>query len=169
MQQDALAAGMVDDGVGLDADGIGATAYADAVAVYLAFVVDKSSVYWCSLCPWLNQPKNEIVGNAFGRQALPMIWDFAEANPFSESGGNIDKQIELITKVLAVCLSESGIGVASYTDAAQQVLSNAKVVSTDPPYYDNIGYADLSDFFYVWLRRALSYNLSSLHVADLSG
>ncbi len=155
IRRDALAAGLPDDPKPLRDGGTGATAYADAVGVYLAFAVDKSSVYWSSLCPWLNQPKNEIVGNTFGRQALPMMWDFAEANPFSDSGGNIDKQVDYLTKSMVQSLSGLVPGQASQNDAAQQSVSRGKVICTDPPYYDNIGYADLSDFFYVWLRRSL--------------
>ena len=155
VKRDSLAADLPDDGKGIDAGGTGAVAYADAIAVYLAFALDKSAVYWNSLCPWLNQPKNEIVGNSFGRQALPMVWDYAEANPFSDSGGNIDKQIDYVTKALVFCTNATGIGFAEQADAATQSISVDKVISTDPPYYDNIGYADLSDFFYVWLRRML--------------
>lgn len=139
-----------------------ASAYADGVAVYLACAVDKSSVYWSSLCPWLNQAKNEIVGNTFGRQAFPMMWDYAEANPFSDSGGNIDKQVDYLAETMELTLSGHAYGMASQQDAAQQTVTIDKVVSTDPPYYDNIGYADLSDFFYVWLRRALKPILPDL-------
>lgn len=124
------------------------------MAVYLAFAVDKSAVYWNSLCPWLNQPKNEIVGNSFSRQTVQMVWDYAEANPLCDSGGNIDKQLEYICKFLA-CDRKSVAGYAIQADAARQSLSQGCVVSCDPPYFDNIGYADLSDFFYVWLRRSL--------------
>ena len=156
VRHDAVAGGLPDDDRPLRDGGTGATAYAETVAVYLAFAVDKSTAYWNTLCWWLNQPKNENVSNSLGRQALPMIWDYAEANPLSGSGGNIDRQIGYITKVLtyAVPLRERP-GFAGQSDAAVQSLSTDALVSTDPPYYDNIGYADLSDFFYVWLRRSL--------------
>jgi putative DNA methylase len=159
---DALKAGMSDDATPLREGGTGAAALAEAAGVYLAFALDKSSVYWSSLCPWLNQSKNEIVGNAFGRQALPMMWDFAEANPLCDSGGSIDKQVEYIVKVMTACLASSGNGSASQADASCQQVAKDKVISTDPPYYDNIGYADLSDFFYVWLRRSLRGAFPSL-------
>ena len=155
IEKDAKAAGLPEGEKGINDGGTGAGAYAVAVGVYLSFAVDKSAVYWNSLCPWLNQPKNEIVGNAFGRQALPMMWDFAEANPISDSGGNISKQIDYVKKALVLCANSGGVGVAEQADAAAQLISADKLVSTDPPYYDNIGYADLSDFFYVWLRRSL--------------
>jgi putative DNA methylase len=154
VREDAQAAGMTDDGKGLDDGGTGATAYAQAVCVYLSFLIDKILVYSSSLCPWLNQPKNEIVGNTFGRQALPMIWDYAEANVFADSSGNIEKQVSYLVKSL-VLLSTKGGGVAVQADASTNCSIENRVVSTDPPYYDNIGYADLSDFFYVWLRRML--------------
>jgi putative DNA methylase len=132
-----------------------AKAYADAVAVHLAFAVNKSSVYWNNLCPWLNQPKNEIVGNSFSRQAIMMAWGYAEASPFSQSGGNIEKQLEYIVKAMLCGVSSAAQGFASQSDVSSQSMGENRVISTDPPYYDNIGYADLSDFFYVWLRRSL--------------
>lgn len=155
IQHDSLAAGLPDEGKSLGNGGSGAMAYAEAVKVYLAFAIDKSAVYWNSLCPWLNQPKNEIVGNSFGRQAIPIVWDFAEASPLSDSGGNIDKQVDYVAKVLAFVAGTDRSGVALQADAADQMLSAGKLVSTDPPYYDNVPYADLSDFFDVWLRRSL--------------
>ena len=85
-----------------------------------------------------------------------MMWDYAEANPFSGAGGDIFPQIEYVSKYSEMCsVVDAGIGNVSQADAQNQQLSLNRVVSTDPPYYDNIGYADLSDFFYVWLRRCL--------------
>lgn len=133
--------------------GDGAKAYSDAVAVYLGFGVDRSSDFWCSLCIWANQPKNEIVAHVFGRQTLQMTWDFGEVNVFSGSGGNFIKNLEYVAKAIAV--GGCCFGTAIQADAHYQNISVGKVISTDPPYYDNIGYADLSDFFYVWLRRSL--------------
>jgi len=131
-------------------------AYADAIALYLSFAIDKSAVYWNTLCPWLNQPKNEIVGNCFSRQTVQMVWDFAEANPFSDSGGNLDKQIEYICRVLTDCLGNMPVaGTALQRNAASAMDGHHWLISTDPPYFDNIGYADLSEFFYTWLRPAL--------------
>lgn len=151
---DAKAAGMADDGVGIDAGGTGATAYGDAIASYVAFAIDRSSDRGSTICSWDSSPKMEALRNTFGRQAIPMTWDFAEGNPFSESSGNwlnnVDWAVKVINKLLA-----KGHGLAFQQDAVTQNISVNKVVSTDPPYYDNIGYADLSDFFYVWLRRSL--------------
>ena len=96
----------------------------------------------------------EALRNTFGRQAIPMIWDFAEGNPFSESSGNWLKNIDWGAKA-TINLPCTGRGESHQIDATDQKVTLSKVVSTDPPYYDNIGYADLSDFFYVWLRRSL--------------
>ena len=152
VRADALTAGMADDGLELDVGGSGATAYAQAIGVYLALTIDKASDYWSSICSW--HSSKELIRNTFGRQAIPMVWDFAETNPFSESAGNVSSGINWVKKAIELFPTHiSGIVVQS--DAQSQTLSAMKVVSTDPPYYDNIGYADLSDFFYVWLRKIL--------------
>lgn len=151
---DALAVGMTDDGKGLAADGTGGVAYADAVAVYLGLFVSRLINLNNALCQWRNDPAKQHVGHLFTRQAIPMVWDFAEANPIGNSAGGFEKTFWFIPKVLAYLPNEPP-GFAVQADAATQSISNEKVISTDPPYYDNVGYADLSDFFYVWLRRSL--------------
>ena len=148
----AANADLPDDGRPLRNGGAGATAYAEAVGVYLAFAIDKGANYWSSLCAW-HQTRDGIV-STFGRQALPMVWDYTEANPFSDSSGNVLLGVQQAAKMIAL-LGAGTSGSASQMDAATQSISTDRVVSTDPPYYDNIGYADLSDFFYVWLRRSL--------------
>ena len=132
--------------------GTGAAAYAEAVGVYLGFAIDKSANYWSSICTW-HQTRYGIV-STFGRQAIPMVWDFAEANPISDSSGNFLLGVAQAAKMIH-SLGIGAYGSASQQDAAIQSTSTDRVTSTDPPYYDNIGYADLSDFFYVWLRRSL--------------
>ncbi|WP_420439800.1 DUF1156 domain-containing protein [Candidatus Poriferisodalis sp.] len=150
----ALAAGIADDGTRLSNGGRGAVAYADAVVTYLAFVIDKCADYWSTICTWHNS--GEKMRNTFGRQAIPMTWDFAEANPFSSSTGNWMAMVEWVTKALAHVPAAPG-GEASQRDArARMRESPGTAMSTDPPYYDNISYADLSDFFYVWLRKNLA-------------
>ncbi|KAB1590308.1 DUF1156 domain-containing protein [Burkholderia cepacia] len=149
---DALAAGMTDDNVALNAGGRGATAYAEAIGVYLAFAVSKATDRNSSLCFW-EAPMNRLRGT-FGRQALPMVWDFAETNPLAGAGGDIFGTAVSLSESLDK-LTAKGTGVVIQADAQCQQHSKGKLVSTDPPYYDNIGYADLSDFFYVWLRRSL--------------
>lgn len=150
--EDAVVSGMQNDGQSLDQGGLAGTAYAEAVSVYLAIISDKVADYWSSVCSW--HSSGEKMRNTFGRQALPMVWDFAEANPFCSSSGNWIAMVDWTCKALAH-VPANKFGIARQADAATQLISKGKVVSTDPPYYDNIGYADLSDFFYVWMRRSL--------------
>ncbi|MCY4135754.1 MAG: DUF1156 domain-containing protein [bacterium] len=150
---DALAAGMADDGVRLRDGGRGAKAYADAVVTCLAFAVDKGADYWSNICTWHNS--RELVRNTFGRQAIPMTWDFAECNPFSNSAGNWTAMVAWVRKALEHLPSETH-GEALQRDARARVReSTGAAISTDPPYYDNVGYSYLSDFFFVWLRNGL--------------
>jgi adenine-specific DNA methylase/very-short-patch-repair endonuclease len=144
--------GQDDDETPLRDGGTGAQAYAEAVGVYLGLGVDRLADRSSTICGWdIGFTK---IRNTFGRQALPMTWDYAEGNPFSDSTGNFGALLEWVEKFLAESPAEpSGYGVQQ--DASAQAVSTDKLVSTDPPYYDNIGYADLSDFFYVWLRRSL--------------
>jgi putative DNA methylase len=153
--RDAVEIGLADDQKGLDAGGRGAFAYAEAVCVYLAFGVDKMSDRHSTLVRWDPTPTASGIINTFSREALPMTWDFAEGNPFSEGSGNFEGGIGWMVKVIETAICATGEGSAEQKDASTQDLSTGKIVSTDPPYYDNIGYADLSDFFYVWLRRSL--------------
>ena len=152
VQRDAVAAGMPDDGAPLRGSGAGAMSYAEAVGVYLAFAVDKGANYWSTICTW-HQTRHGIV-STFGRQAIPMVWDFAEANPFSDSSGNLQLGVEQATKMLQN-LGVGTLGSSVQAEATSQTASVGKIVSTDPPYFGNIVYSDLSDFFYVWLRRSL--------------
>ncbi len=131
IHQDALAAGMRDDSKSLDANGTGITAYAEAVSVYLAFAMDKSSDYWSSICTW--HSSKELIRNTFGRQAIPMAWDFAETNPLSDSTGNMNSGFEWAEKAIRYFPSLVQ-GVASQADAQTQSVSFHKVISTDPPY-----------------------------------
>jgi putative DNA methylase len=153
----AASVGMVDDGISLEAGGTGATAYADAVAVYLAFVVSKTVDRNTSLCFW-ERPMDRLRGT-FGRQVLSMVWDYAETNPFAGAGGDFYGAARSLCEVLDQFVLEVRPGVSTQADARVQTLSEGKVVSSDPPYYDNIGYADLSDFFYIWLRSSLKGTL----------
>ena len=154
VQQDAVAAGLSDDGVPLREGGEGATAYAEAVGVYLACGISRCADFWSSLNIWANQPKNELVAHLFGRQAIPMAWDYAEANPLSNSGGAFATCMTYVVKAISTP-PNSLPGVAYQADAASESISMRRVISADPPYYDNIGYADLSDYFYTWLRKSL--------------
>ena len=143
--------------IAVDAQGSGlsseeASRYGDGIATYLAFALDRITNESCSICTWVSNPKMEQVKNAFGRQAIPMSWDYAEANVFYKSTGSFLKSTHRVAAVLEF-LSSSKAGVTSQIDARS--IDMPAVIATDPPYYDNIGYADLSDFFYVWLRRSL--------------
>ena len=154
VQRDARAVGLAADGWPLRDGGTGATAYAEAVGVYLAFALDKVADRGSTLGRWDPTPTQSGIINTFSRQALPMTWDFAEANPLGGASGNYRSAIDLVAKALLVALPSAPAD-ARQCDAATQSVSVDKLVSTDPPYYDNIGYADLSDFFYVWLRCSL--------------
>ena len=142
---------LIDDKEPLHLGGGGRTAYADAIITYLSFAIDKCSDYWSSICSW--HASREVIGNTFGRQAIRMTWDFAETNPFSSSTGNWMSMVNWTSKALAK-LPTDNFGSTAQRDARARIAEVGKcVISTDPPYYDNIGYADLSDYFYVWLRR----------------
>jgi putative DNA methylase len=155
VKHNAVAAGLLDDAKPMRDGGSGATAYAEAVGVYLGLAVGKFSDNASALCSWHNGAQHQKIRATFGRQALPMTWDFAEGNAFSVSTGHFMRQVDLIVEVIGKSFPATAKGNALQADAQQQTASAGKVVSTDPPYYDNIGYADLSDFFYVWLRRTL--------------
>lgn len=163
-RQDALLSGVAEDfdedgrPRGLEVGGSGATAYSQAIGVYLAIVIDRLTDYNSTLCTWhVGGPTTGTKGrNTFSRQALPMTWDFLEVNILSEQSGSLVNSLDYTTKSIA-SLGNSTLkqGACFQADAQSQVISAKKVVSTDPPYYDNIGYADLSDYFYVWLRKSL--------------
>jgi len=153
---DALAAGLDDGGKGVADGGSGASAYADAVAVYLGLAASKAADNNSTLCAWLPGIKYEVVRNTFARQALPMSWDYAESNPFAASSGDFYEQVKRSPTAFEVAFATSNTnGWSAQADAQTGSDAGGRVVSTDPPYYDNIGYADLSDFFYVWLRRSI--------------
>jgi putative DNA methylase len=148
---DAKEAGFPSDDKSLKDGGTGALAYAEAVSAYLACGVSHLSRYLCSICTW--NKTNQNIAQAFGRQAIPMVWDFAEGNPI-EGNLNFTVCVGWTAGFLKNC-NPTNNSFAIPADATTQVISLNKVVSTDPPYFDNIGYADLSDFFYIWLRKPL--------------
>lgn len=153
-EADAVSYGLPDDRIPLCQGGTGARAYGEAVGVYLAFAVDRAADAWSSLVGWRNSV--EASRNTFARQALPMVWDYTEVNPFSTSCGNWnDACIGWIDKAIENFPTCTKKGKARQFDAQSDCGIRNIMVSTDPPYYDNIGYADLSDFFYVWMRQSL--------------
>ena len=156
MQQvlrNALQAGLPDDPKALRDGGTGATAYAEAVGMCLGMCASRQANRTSTLCIWDQGGAN--VQQVFGMQALRMTWDFVEGNPFSDSTGNFFGQVDYFTKVIEATCPAAVRGASVQSDAHTQIISADKLVSTDPPYYDNVPYADLSDFFFVWLRRSL--------------
>jgi putative DNA methylase len=148
--EDALAAGLA-PGERLRVGGTGAEAYADAVATYLGTSLSRGTEYMSNITSW--HSKNEQIRNVFSRQAIPMTWDFLETNFLATGSGTWTSQIELCTQALEGIHTDIPASVEQ--QAAQRVTAPGALISTDPPYYDNVGYSDLSDFFYVWLRRSL--------------
>ncbi|MFK8021900.1 MAG: DUF1156 domain-containing protein [Pseudomonadales bacterium] len=149
IELDARARGFEDNGQSLSEGGTGAKAYAEAVSVYLSFAIDRLADAGSTIATWAS---GGFIRFTFARQALPMTWDFAECNVFSDSTGNFVGAIDWISKAVGQFVPRS-MGSVEQQDAQQAIVPKGALISTDPPYYDNIGYADLSDYFYVWLRR----------------
>ncbi|UKO89782.1 DUF1156 domain-containing protein [Rhodococcus erythropolis] len=147
---DALTSGM-EEGTRLEVGGTGAAAYADAVATYLTFILTRSADNSSSIVTWHN--KNEQIRSTFSRQAIPMSWDFLEPNLVGAAIGSWAAHAKLVVDGIPT-LPAQGSGTTSQEGAQGRSFANY-LLSTDPPYYDNIGYSDLSDYFYVWLRRTL--------------
>ena len=152
VRRDVEAAGLPEDDRPLRDGGTGSTAYAEAVSVYLGLGVSKLSDTQSSLCRWKSTMDQSIA--VFGRQALPMVWDYSEANAFGGMAGDLLVSINNMMRVLERLPDGAGAS-SDQADAQYQTASAQQIVSTDPPYYDNIGYAALSDYFYVWIRRSL--------------
>ena len=159
VRRDALAASLSKDGEALRDGGAGSSAYSQAVAVFIAFAISKVANIGSSIASWMSD--RGAFRETFSRQAVQMTWDFAEANAFSDSGGSFAAAID--KNAMAICaFPNMAIGLAHQADASSQTITSSHVVSCDPPYYDNIGYADLSDFFYVWHRRLLQSDFPDL-------
>lgn len=146
----------------LQSRGQGATAYSEAICVYMTFVINRCADYNNSIVGW--NPSNEKVMHLFGKQSIPMIWDFGEANIMANVVGGFQTAAEFISKCIER-LHPSANGVVSQSDAQAVIYPNDVVISTDPPYYDNIAYADLSDFFYIWMKPILKEVLPELHMS----
>lgn len=151
---DAGSVDLVADDAPLHSGGAGAAAYADAVATYLAFAVSKVGNIGSSIASWMSD--RGAFRETFARQAIPMVWDFAESNAFADAGGSFDAAIDKGALSIAHLPACSSGSINHLVAQKNSYPVRPILVSTDPPYYDNIGYADLSDFFYVWLRRSLS-------------
>ena len=155
IKQDATSSDLVEDDKGLEKGGTGAKAYAEAVGVYLAFAISKLSDRGSSICTWFTE--RDSTRNTFARQSIPMTWDYSELNTLLDGTGSFAGAVEWTAESIdgVAAGHDWKFGSAQQVDATCQTVSAHKVISTDPPYFDNIGYADLSDFFYVWLRRSL--------------
>ena len=151
--RDAIASGLGNDDSTLAVGGHGARAYSQAIAVYLSFLVGQLANHGSTICGW--NSTNEQMRSTFSRQALSMTWDFAECNFFSESSGSFESLFTRMVKGFETLSTSNAPGVVMQHDAQSVAYSMDMVISTDPPYYDNIGYADLSDFFYSWMRPLL--------------
>ncbi len=156
----AARAGLSEDGKSAENGGTGARAYADAICMYLALAMDRVAMTANTLVRW--NPVGEKAQHAFGRQALSMTWDFADPNVFGTATGSIQAAVRLIVEPLAQLPAFPPARITQVDAAADLDAPSSFLVSTDPPYYDNIGYADLADFFYVWLRLALKHSCPDL-------
>lgn len=155
VEADAKMAGFPTDSLRLAQGGSGSTAYADAVVTYLALAIGKAANLWSSVATWMND--RGAFREVFARQAIPMTWDFAEANPFSGRGGGWDLFVDKVQMAISHFPTAAPHGQVAQRDARARVReAKGAIVSTDPPYYDNIPYADLSDYFYTWIRRSLA-------------
>lgn len=154
IQRDAVASGLPDDGKPLRDGELGAAAYGEAICTYLSMAQSRLADYGSSVATW--RPKDNAMRSTMPKQAIQMTWDFAEGSPFGDSSSGFSECVNVIAKVIDTVFT-SGHGAALQMNVRDAVLASngAATVSTDPPYYNNIGYADLSDFFYVWLRRSL--------------
>ena len=152
---DAYESGMSANGARLAEGGVGASAYADAVATYLGLGVGRACDYWSVIATWVNG--GEFIRNTFARQGIAMTWDFAEGNPFSSGSGNWENTALgwIVRVVRSSSTTHSLAGIIQQDAAGTTELVDNAIVATDPPYYDNIEYADLADFFYVWQRQTL--------------
>ena len=154
VKQDAIMSGLPNNNVPLHIGGKDAHAYADAIAIYLSCALSRLASYNNNLCIW--NVKGGSIAHLFTKQTIAMKWNFIETNPLEKMSGNWTGAVEWVSDVIKD-LPGGPEGNATQMNASQAMpfASDMPLISTDPPYYDNIGYADLSDFFYIWLRRSL--------------
>ena len=158
-RKDAIGAGWQDDELSLEAGGVGALAYSQAVALYLSLAVSKMANYQSEMCTWDNRTGN--IRATFTRQAIPMTWTFGEGNPFSSVTGNYRTMLTDIVTTVEKLGSHPSTRVEKM-NALDYPFPKNSLLFTELPYYDNVGYSDLSDYFYVWLRRGLKGILPEL-------
>jgi len=148
--KDAIKASMSNENTPVNEGGTGARAYAETISTYLAFACDKYAMYGNSLVPWYTKENRPSM--LFVQQTLSMVWDYVEVNPFSNIGGSFNRSVQIVAGCVENLTGEIP-GNAKQADVSTEKLQSNVVISTDPPYYDYIGYSDLSDFFYIWMRR----------------
>ena len=151
IERDTVAAGWSNDPAPLRDGGNGAKAYAEAVSVYLSFAIDRLADAGSSIATWAT---GGFIRFTFARQAIPMTWDFAECNFFSNSTGNFRGAVDWIRKAISE-FQPRNVGDISQQDARQVAFPRSAIISTDPPYYDNVDYADLSDYFFCWMKPSV--------------
>lgn len=166
VEQDAIIRGLENDHIHLRDGGKGATAYAEAVAVYLAFAVDRLADKTSTLCQW--DSSRDGVSHTFSMTGMPMLWDYAEANPFSNSSGCFSNMITWVVECIKNSPTADQQGIAQQMDAQSDAGFENIMISTDPPYYNNVPYADFADFFYVWMRRSIKHIYPSLFATMLT-
>lgn len=152
IEQDAIAAGMSNDHRGLADGGTGAKAYSEAIGIFLSFGISRMANSNNSLCIWTTV-KTQVIP-MYSRQAIPMVWDYAENNVFNNAAGDLAVALDNVARVIEKYPQDVLPGAVKQFDAQNDCNLREMMISTDPPYYDNIGYADLSDFFYVWMRHS---------------
>lgn len=165
VQQDALAKGMADDGISLAQKGKGALAYSQAIGVYLSLMISKLTDYQSAYCTWDNRKGN--IRSVFNRQALPMAWVYGEGNPFSSPIGNLASILKSEVNAIADLQATSHAEVIQ-SDALDVQFPKNAILFTELPYYDNVGYAELSNYFYVWLKKCLGNIYPDLFHSDLT-
>lgn len=156
---DSETAGLSSDSTPISKGGNGSVSYSQAISVFLSFVIDKMADYHSSICSWHNT--GEKISHTFGMTGISMTWDYAEANPFSNSSGCFDNMLKWVEKSI-VNLPALKSGVALQRDAQSDIGLRNVMISTDPPYYSNVPYANFSDFFYAWLRMNLKETYPNL-------
>ena len=149
VRSDGITQNVFDDHIRLEDGGTGLTAYSEAIGLYLSLLIDQISNQSSTLCSW--HVNNIQMKSTFSRQSLPMVWDYAESNVFCSSSGSYNNMLGMLTEgITSLCHGKQGV--VKQRNAMLPYNMTNVLISTDPPYYDNIGYADLADYFYMWLR-----------------
>jgi putative DNA methylase len=162
--EDSVSLGISDDQVAIAEGGVGVRAYAEAICTYLAFAIDRMATYGSTLCKWLT--KDNALAPSIPQQAIAMSYDFAEANPFGKSSGEILQCVSVVSSCIEKSLYDAPAHISECSAQHANIGENC-LLATDPPYYDNIGYADISEFFYVWMGKSLK-NIWPSHLRRLS-